>query len=274
MENAIYIYNFKDLRKIDSPKYKFTRIYFGEEFCENRFPDKQKLMSIVEYASKNKLDFTFVTPYVTDLGLKHIEELINIISKSLTSFEVVFNDFGVMKLLHDKYPEIKLVCGRIINKMKRDPRINCALACNNGNLDGEKYFSSTSFLGKYIKELFVRYNVSRIEFDNVYHNFNFCLNDGIHGSLYYPYVFLTTTRLCRLKKDNLFSTKNKLVVANRCEHICNKAIIALDNENINKKIYVYGNTQFLYNKEVKDSIFKNKGMDRLIYQLNLGGDSY
>ncbi len=68
-EKVIFITKVSQLRYID---YKYTRIYYGNEFCERLIPSLQDLNQILDYIQKRGLNFSFVSPYVTDIGLRKI----------------------------------------------------------------------------------------------------------------------------------------------------------------------------------------------------------
>ena len=69
------------------------------------------------------LDFTFVTPYVTDEGLKILESLFPEIEEKKLGSEVVLNDWGILRILNERHPNLEPVMGRLLNKMKRGPRL-------------------------------------------------------------------------------------------------------------------------------------------------------
>src|SRR3989338_9441650 len=94
----------------------YQRIYFGNEFCENNFLSLERVKKIIAFAKVNHKKITFVTPFVTDKGLKMIKTFLAVLPPQT---EVVFNDYGVLSLLDGFTP----VFGRILNRQKRGPRI-------------------------------------------------------------------------------------------------------------------------------------------------------
>src|SRR6267142_3052855 len=54
----------------------FTRCAFGTEFCENLLPDAAALASARERARACGVQFTFLTPYVSDRGIARLKPLL------------------------------------------------------------------------------------------------------------------------------------------------------------------------------------------------------
>src|SRR3989344_7040351 len=107
MEKAIFT---NEPEKYDLTKYK--RIYFGNEFCENNFISLARVKEIVTLAQREGKGITFVTPFVTDKGLKIMERYLHEIPKGS---EVVFNDYGMLPLLTSFPPAL----GGLLTRQKR-----------------------------------------------------------------------------------------------------------------------------------------------------------
>ena len=90
MEQALFI------TKAENVKYfreEFTRIYFGNEFCQKLIPSKSEVEEVLSFVEKNSLNFTFVTPYVTNKGLHRLESLILFLKERKHGCEIIFNDW-------------------------------------------------------------------------------------------------------------------------------------------------------------------------------------
>ena len=75
------------------------------EFCERLLPSPSQLKKALSFARENDLDFTMVTPYVTNSGLKKVENLIILLSELNPDSEIVFNDWGVFHFIKENdYP--------------------------------------------------------------------------------------------------------------------------------------------------------------------------
>ena len=106
-----------------SPDQFINRIYFGGEFCERLLPDKKTLQRVLTLVEQSDLCFSLVTPIVSDHALARLEQLFSVLPNGS---EVVVNDWGVLRLLRNGYPEITPVIGRQLCKMIKDPRLPSA----------------------------------------------------------------------------------------------------------------------------------------------------
>ena len=94
MEQALFV------SKVDNLKYfedtdEFARLYFGMEFCERLILSVDELQEVVKFVNEKKIDFTLVTPYVTEDGQERVVRLLRKLNDIKPSSEVVFNDWGV-----------------------------------------------------------------------------------------------------------------------------------------------------------------------------------
>ena len=120
MDQTLFISNPSGLKYYQKD---FTRIYFGQEFCERLLPSEDELEKVCVFSEKEGVPLTFVTPYVTDNGLLKLEKLIEFFAEKIPKTEIVFNDWGVFQFLEESFPDLKPVLGRLLNKQKRGPRI-------------------------------------------------------------------------------------------------------------------------------------------------------
>lgn len=99
-------------------------IYFGQETCENLIPTLKHVQQAVEFCQNKKYQFTLVTPYVSTKGIDRLKKLFDYLNQETSDTEVLVNDFGVLHLISTEYPNLKPVLGRLLIKMKRDPRFS------------------------------------------------------------------------------------------------------------------------------------------------------
>ncbi|MGE5171836.1 MAG: hypothetical protein ACM3JC_15850 [Rudaea sp.] len=97
-------------------------LYFGSEFCEDRLPDLALAAAYCDVAHERGWEATLATPLVTDRGIKTIDCLLAALDASGRRVCVVFNDWGVLRLLRDRHPALPRRAGRLMNRSLRDPR--------------------------------------------------------------------------------------------------------------------------------------------------------
>jgi hypothetical protein len=235
IEKAIFT---NEPEKFDLSSY--DRLYFGNEFCENNILDVDRVKEIM---NRVEMDLTFVTPYLTDFGIEKVRDTIKALPKGI---EVVFNDYGLMHFLDGFTP----VFGRLLNKQRRGPRI--VDMKKKISKDAVKYFQSCNI--KAMEMFLKKFGVNRAEVDNVIQGFS--IKSKISLSLYYPYIYVSTTRLCLL--NDIENVARKKIRIKKCKKECEKYV--LENSKFPLKMILKGNTQFYFN----DSIPK-KGYNRLVY---------
>ena len=101
----------------------YTRLYYGNEFCQRLLPSVSEVKMAVGLARARKVDFSLVTPYVTDAGLERLRKLFSFLSGTGIPIEIIINDWGVLWTVVRDYPRLKPVLGRLLTKQKRCPTI-------------------------------------------------------------------------------------------------------------------------------------------------------
>jgi len=263
MEFAFFISKVKNLNLFDS---SFTRLYFGNEFCEELIPSLEELKALIDFAVKNNIDFTLVTPYVTNKGIDRLIPLFKEISGfeiQGKNIEVVFNDWGVLRLLRRDYKKLSPVMGRLLNKMKRGPRF--MLVIDYLPKDTVEYYQSTNMnipeLAGFLKEN----NVERIELDNLLQDINFDFSSGgIKTSLYLPFAYVTTTRFCLTNSCDI-PEKSEHVGIYPCRRECQRYTFTLKSPAMPVLLLRKGNTIFFKN-EKPPAKFNEKNISRVVIE--------
>jgi len=101
-----------------------TRLYFGQEFCDQLIPTPEDVCNAYYIARQYGWAFSLVTCVVTDAGLAawmdNVEALLHAADAAGgDDIEVVVNDWGVLRRLRRQYPTVRPVLGRMLVKQKR-----------------------------------------------------------------------------------------------------------------------------------------------------------
>lgn len=233
------------------------------EFCERLIPSKEDLNKAIKFTVEKKINFTFVTPYVTEDYLKRIDSLLRLVEKKVPNSEVVINDWGVLNLINKKYKTLKPVLGRLLNKMRREPRMmNLLNRIPKRCMDELKTPEITvDSFRKALKEN----NIQRIEFDNVLQGIiNVNLHKhGFNGSLYLPFAYVTTTRSCLTNscKNNDYT----IVGIFPCKKDCQNLTFKLTYKTFPVPLIIKGNTQFFKNEKIPENLIRI-GINRIVNQ--------
>lgn len=284
MEKALFITRVSQLRYID---HKYTRVYYGNEFCERLIPSLQDLKEILSYIKMARLDFSFVSPYVTNIGLGRLKELFEFLKTKKVNCEVIVNDWGVLNLINHQYLNFQPVLGRLLVKQKRGPRlikllkrqVRPRLIVNPENpsqkqivfqkklpLDLDPYYKGSNAASvSIIHKFLISQRVKRIELDNLGQGMLLRLPKGrISASVYTPYVYITTTFFCPTAGCN--EKKRIFLKRKPCKRQCQKYTFKLRHKTMPKVIYLKGNSQFYKNTRLAMRELKNLGVDRVVYQ--------
>lgn len=264
MEQAAYITKVESLSQLKPRLY--SRIYFGQEFCERLLPSLEDLMEAVNFAVKNCLGFTFVTPYVTEKGLRELSNLLKFVARELPGSEVVFNDYGVLRVLRRECPELKPVMGRLLNKMKRDPRILSIIHLLPE--DARRYFRGSSLDNPAYRDFLLKNNVTRIELDNVLQGIDLNLASyGFSASIYIPYAYVTTTRLCLAVNCDVHGMEDTVGIF-PCRRECHKYTFYLRSSAMPTTLIRKGNTIFIKNETLPNNM-EEMGINRIVQEIDI-----
>ena len=235
MEKCIYSGNYKNI--FDN---EYNRIYFGEEFCEKLIVSKKDIEKYIKsYGDKYKL--TFMTPYVTNYGIKEIKGILEILN-NINNIEVIFNDWGVFNILKT-FKNIKPILGRLFSREFRDPRKTC-------NIPIVPKINS-----QFVKHL-IDEGINRIELDTDVNEFdiNEDLLNNVSFSIYYPFTFITTSRYCLTQN---FVANDNIRSVRECKYECNKMLYSLKHNSLKTPIILKGNTFYFGRGVNMKNIHKN-----------------
>src|SRR5262245_23573308 len=238
---------------------QFTGCAFGNEFCEHLLPSAESLAAAISAASARGVQFTFLTPYVSDAGIRRLRPLFEI---ALDGMEVVFNDWGVLKVLRREFPRLVPVQGRLLNKSLRDPRVmgvygdtqaaNGAAAATlealrRSNLDCASYTGLLERLG-----------VGGVEIDNLPQGYRWDRPPGLSDAplqltVYLPFGFISTSRVCMAAALH-YRKPDKFQPGASCRHECQTHLVEYSYTNSpfgnrDQKFYLKGNTYFYLHSE-------------------------
>jgi hypothetical protein len=258
MDQVLYISNPSGLKYYQKD---FTRIYFGQEFCERLLPAKDDLEKVCAFSEKEGVPLTLVTPYVTDKGLLKLEKLIRLFAEKALGSEVVFNDWGVFQFIEENFPELKPVLGRLLNKQKRGPRITNII--EQVPKETRAYYKGASLDVSATAGFLKKKGVFRVEFDNLLQGLDMTgLDKDIKRTLYMPYLFVSTTRFCLTANCDVGDTG---VGVMSCHHECQKYTFNLNNPVMKRPLIRKGNTIFAINENIPEAVSKGE-VDRIVIQ--------
>jgi hypothetical protein len=257
VERALFITKQKNLKYLTVD---YQRVYFGNEFCERLLSGPETLSRVMEEVQERGLAFTLVTPYVTDAGIIKVERLLAVLPDGT---EVVFNDWGVLRVMRQQYPRLELVQGRLLTKLKRGPRI--ANVLDKLPAGALQHLKSTN-LGVPIYQRFLRENnITRVELDNPLQGIDLGgVPPDLKLSLYIPFAYVSTTRFCLVANCDLPEKKGVIGVF-PCHQECQKYTFYLNNPVMTTPLTRKGNTLFFKNMKLPPDV-KELNISRIVIQ--------
>ncbi len=258
MEKAVYFSSTQKLKTYNLDNY--GRIYFGNEFCDELIPSRPKLEEAISIASDHRKSLSFVTCYVSEHKIKQYYALIELLAKLVPGSEVIINDWGMLKMCFDN--ELEPVLGRLLVKQKRDPRI----AHFTESLPEKARLRLRQMgLNDFFLNFLKKQNIKRIELDNLLQGIDTdeLRDSGFSYSVYIPYGYITTTRICFFRNRNKGIEKKFSIVP--CAHECSNDMLKLDNRHMKEKLLMKGNTIFFRNSA---EYFTNAGtgINRIVHE--------
>jgi hypothetical protein len=284
MEKAVFITNPRQLKYADN---SYSRLYYGNEFCERLIPSVGELQQVLSYVNKKKLNFSLATPYVTDYGLQKLRPLFELMREDGRNSEIIINDWGVLRLSDATCLDAVLVLGRLLTKQKRGPGLRSMLernfrprlvqASQNPQmrylvfqkklpLGLDPYYRGSNVSSvPAIHDFLASRGIRRIELDNTEQGLFLKLPKGkISASLYLPYVYISTTFFC--PTAGCSRNKYRLLKIKPCKRECQKYVFKLRHKSLHKVIYLKGNTQFYKNTDIRIKEWARAGIDRIVYE--------
>lgn len=241
----------------------FSRVYLGSEFCHKMIPNKIQYKKILEVCLFESFDVTIAFPYLLENEIIYTDELLeiadNIAKENGVTIEIIINDWGMIELVN-KYENLTMVLGRLLNKRKKDSRIKYVWKYKeNSALLKQNYLNNNSFL-----EELKHAGIDRFEFEN--HLLEDELVDG-KCSLHFPYYQINSSSFCIMYAKCKNYNKFKQSMVSECPKYCDNYVFLYPNHLslVGRGNSILGfNNKILISKEDLKNYIK-KGIDRLVY---------
>jgi len=181
------------------PDAPVTALYFGSEFCQELLPAIHEATAFCALSAELGFDAILLTPLVTQKGLNRLDRLLNGLAERGHFPAVVFNDWGVLELLRQAHPLLRLRMGRLMNRGLRDPRLDMRSAGPAGE---------NTERGAGIRKLARSLGVSAMETDaDLEPGYLGAGGNGLERTLHLPFTFVTSGRNCLEKAAAAPATK-------------------------------------------------------------------
>jgi hypothetical protein len=250
-------------------------IYFGQETCENLIPSLKHVQDAVEYCRKNQYQFTFVTPYVGPRGIERLKKLFDFLNTETKDSEVVVNDFGVLQLLISEYKNLVPIMGRLLNKMKRDPRFSMS-GYDIANTEirnikkveenQEEAIKASAYELTIYQEFLRDKGIERLGIDALSQMLDSktIKKWGFPVDLYWPWTYVTSSRSCATAAHTQ-PGKESHPTDEPCRFQCRKFDFTFRSDKKMLPTVFRGNAVWMSTRTLSEDYF-NQGFERLVYQ--------
>jgi hypothetical protein len=223
---------------------RVERVYVGDEFCVHRMPEPDVLEAITRSAGSKGWPVTLLTPPVTDEGLDRCSRLFRLLEREAPDTEVVANDWGLLCLLKDNHPSLAVAAGRLLNKGFKDPRLADPERAADISEDANELLNGCSFSTPSFQKKLREMDVRRFERDLLpYGEPDTKSTDGLGTSVYFPFGYVSTGRVCWVASFKAPAAKKFSPLA-ACHGPCDGLLLEMDGARSNFRLFEGGNTVF------------------------------
>lgn len=186
-----------------------THLYLGSELCEHLLPEREMLAAAGSLAADRGLSLALLTPIASPAVIRELDEAL--LPQLPDGTEVIVNDWGVARLLAERFPRLAAIAGRLLARMVKDPRLpgaEWAPHCQHG------------LRSPWLHMLLERLGIRRLELDVPLHaavdDFaRLPLPVGVH----LPFFVVAKGRLCRVGSTALKGSE-RFAPGRRCKQEC------------------------------------------------------
>ncbi len=184
------------------------RYYFGSEFCEFLLPPADMLKRALRQVEAAGCHLTLQTPIASDGVIARLGELLPLLPDGS---ELIVNDWGVAAYAQREFPRLRLVAGRQLCKMIKDPRLDSAVWA-------ELYPHGLG--GRSFRAMLDRLAIGRVELDlPPYAKPEVFAGLGMVAALHAPYAYAAKGRLCKIGSLSL-DPRQRYAPGRECEREC------------------------------------------------------
>ena len=167
-----------------------SHLYFGSEFCEHLFPEPHALERAIAIAARLRLTLVLATPIANDSLVARILAAAALLPETA---EILVNDWGVASALRAAQPQRRLIAGRQLAKMIKDPRVPSPAWT-------KPYPSSYGAAGH--RRILERLGIARIELDvpPFATSATYAVAE-LDVSIWAPFAYVAKGRICKMRGE-------------------------------------------------------------------------
>lgn len=241
-----------------------SRLYVGNEFCHNLFPDEKLLMKIIHKAWAENLNVTLSFTYIRECYIektkKIIEKLYSLCVENKKAIEVVINDWGMLQVIKDKNDFLVPILGVLLNKRRKDPRY----MYKKGYEEDKDLMAKNNLNSNLFGEFLLDNNISRFEFESC--GYDILIPKGSH-SLHLPFYVTNVSQYCPLYAMCHNGDRGKQILVDQCPKYCEEYVFTYPKHlkmiGRYNSLFAFDDTILSDSKRLDN--YLNNGIDRLVF---------
>jgi hypothetical protein len=203
------------------------RIYFGQETCARKLFSARNVAEAVSLAEGYGKKLSLVVPYAGERDMADIRSVLEFFGKECPGGEVVVNDLGIINVIAENKLPVKTVLGRLLSRIKRDPRfgsfppMDMTALPDDFSAASRENISRSGFSARSFSDFFNKLGISRAGCDALPQGVDMSDVEGFTFDVYWPWIYVTSGRSCQiLGADD--SRKGKYPMESDCGRECLK----------------------------------------------------
>lgn len=269
-QNYVYVSSAdgKALKQLET-RLRCSRIdglYFGAEFCEHLIPSKTELSTIAREAEDRNLPIYLVTGPAAIFMVPKYHGLLDYFVTLPGAAGVVFNDWGILALLRERFPSLPPVMGRLLFKNRRfihrhlDPDgLETLEHKKTIQLTQLKIMRQTSFTVPEYRDFLIALGIERVDIDILPQGLDLTGCEGFSLGVHVPYGYLTSGRTCPLWEKGRRYPSGDVCVKKPC--LAGSKIISAGRNGFSVPLIEHGNGVFYHVPAIP------QGIQRVIHWL-------
>lgn len=190
-----------------------THLYIGSEFCEHLLPTIHTLRKAIDHAREMDCRVSLLTPIASPQVIRNLAKLLPCLPDGS---EVIVNDWGVGYFVKQHFAKLRLVAGRILCRMMKDPRLSQAGSS-----------TAYSFDPRPLTSIFKRLGVGQMEMDvPIFADSSTFASLPMRTSVHVPFSCVAKGRMCRIGSTAIRGPE-RFAVGRTCKKECLKVIAEL-----------------------------------------------
>lgn len=210
--------------------YTPTHVYLGSEFCEHLIPTPGVLRNGVAIARDLQCVVSLLAPIAAPKDLRALGNLLPLLPDES---EVIVSDWGTAYFIRERFPGLRLIAGRVLCRMQRDPRIPATHSALAASFDPKPLGAMLARLGFVRMELDVPLSDPHGAFSSL----------PLPASVHVPFSCVAKGRMCRIGSTAMKGTE-RFAVGRRCRKECLRVSASLERPGAvdQREVYQLGNS--------------------------------